>query len=105
MPTLRALQPLEMDAVCANLSQIVMRLLRQPTCCAAAEDLRQPHGHLRRNAALSIHKLRQRCARDTQRSGGASDRQAEWLNTLAQYKAAGVVSSSAWCNLLDRAKS
>ena len=35
-PTLRALQPLELNAVCANLSQIVMRLLRQPTCCAAA---------------------------------------------------------------------
>jgi hypothetical protein len=40
-------QALEFDSVGADLGQIVMSLLRKPSSGAAAEYLRQAHGHFR----------------------------------------------------------
>ena len=87
---LRALQPFELDAVGADLGEIVVRLLRQPAFRAAAEDFGQAHRHLWRNPALFIDKLGQSRAGHTQRGGGAGNRQAKRRNALAHHKAAGV---------------
>jgi hypothetical protein len=47
--------------------KIVMRLLRNPAFRAAAKDLRETDGHLRRDAAPAVDQLRKRGARNAQR--------------------------------------
>src|SRR6266852_1261269 len=83
-------QPLELDSVGLDLSNIVVRLLRKPAFCAASEDLRQPYGHFRGNPTLFVHQLRQGSASDSKRGSCVRDGQAERFNALAQYKAAWV---------------
>jgi len=55
----------------ANVGEIVLRLLHKPAFRAAAENLRQPNGHLGRNAALFIHQFGKRGAGDPQRAAAA----------------------------------
>jgi len=56
--------------VTVDLRQVILGLLHDPALLGAAEHLRQPHGHLRRNPAPAIHKLRQR-VRVTPRAAAA----------------------------------
>jgi hypothetical protein len=90
--------------------KVVLRLLNKPAFGAAAENLGQPHGHLRRYAASSVHQLRERGARDAKGGGGVRDAQAQRLNALTEYKASGVgwilhrhdlVSSSVVIDVID----
>ena|SRR4051812_6579033 len=46
--TLPEFQPPNLNPVGADLCQIVVGLLRQPSCGTAAEDLGEAHGHVRR---------------------------------------------------------
>src|SRR5258708_2929112 len=55
---LSVFQPFELDAVSTDLGEIVVGLLNKPSRCVTAEDFRQPHRHLGRNSAPSIHQLR-----------------------------------------------
>ncbi len=59
-------KPPELDAAGADVGKIVVRLLGEPAFRATAKNLGQAHGHFRRNAALAVHELRQRSARDAQ---------------------------------------
>src|SRR5436305_14459110 len=86
MLALGKLQTFEFDAVGPDVRQIVMRLLRKPTCGTATENLRQSHGHFRGDSALAIDQLRQSGARNAESSGGVGDSQAKGFDTLTQYK-------------------
>jgi len=57
LPVLGQLQPLEFHTLGANVREIVLRLLHKPAFGAAAEDLGQPDGHFRRDAALFVHQF------------------------------------------------
>ena len=57
------LQLLQLDAVAADLREVVLDLLHKPAFLGAAEDLRQPHGHFRRYAALFVDEFGKRVAR------------------------------------------
>ena len=46
-----------------NLCEIVLSLLRNPAFCAATKDLREPDGHLRRDAALAVDQFGESGAR------------------------------------------
>ena len=54
---LSRLQPLQLDTVAPDLREVVLNLLHKPAFLGAAEDLRQPHGHFRRYAALFVHQF------------------------------------------------
>ena len=103
---LRALQSLELDAVGADLGEIVVRLLRQPAFRAAAEDFGQAYRHLRRNPVLFIDKLGQSRAGHAQRCGGAgiSSGQTAQCTGSSQGRRDAVDFSSAWRKLLQLAR-
>jgi len=83
-------QSLELDAIGAHLRQIVVRLLREPALGAAAKNLRDAHRHFGRNAAPAFDQFRQRDARHARCSGCIRDAQAQRLNAVEDYEAAGV---------------
>ena len=87
---LSQLKLFESDTAGGDLGEVVVRLLGQPGCGAASENLGEPYGHFRRDSALPVHQFWQRGARDAERGGGVRDSQAQRLNALAQYKAARV---------------
>jgi hypothetical protein len=70
--------------------KFILRLLHKPAFGAAAEHLGQAHGHFGGYAALLVHQFRQRRARHAQSGGGIRYAQAQRLDALAQYEAAGV---------------
>ncbi len=43
---------------CAHVRQVVLGLLHQPALGAAAENLREPHGHFARDAAFLVYQFR-----------------------------------------------
>src|SRR5277367_2098165 len=70
-------QSFQLHPVGVNVRKVVLRLLNKPAFGAAAENLGQPHGHLRRYAALFVHQLGKRGARDAKGGGGVRDAQAQ----------------------------
>ncbi len=78
-------------------------------CCTsqpssrAAENLRQPHGHFGRNAALPVHQFRKRVARDAKGFGGVRDASSPKARcTGAKQRLRGAVDFSwSWVVLLS----
>ena len=92
------LQPLKVDAIGADLGKVLMGLLGEPGCGAAAKYLRQPHGHFGGDSPLLIDQFRQRCTRHSEGRGSLGDGQIQGLDALAQRKSprGGEGSSLAW---------
>src|ERR1035438_3886324 len=83
-------QSLELDAASGDLGKIVLSLLRNPALRAAAKNLGEPDGHLRRDASLAVDQFGESGARDAQGLRGSRDGKAERLDALGKNNAAGM---------------
>src|ERR1035437_4868330 len=83
-------QTLKLNAPRRNLRKFVLSLLRNPALGAAAKDLGEPDGHLRRDAALAVDQFGESGACDAQGLRRSRDREAERLDALAKNNAAGM---------------